>query len=160
MAVAVERVETATGAITAAKGFVAAGIHAGIRRTKLDLAIVRSLEPTVGAGMFTANRVQAAPVLVSKAHLAQTQPQVVVINSGVANAATGKQGELDALATAAETAALLDLDPEPVLFLSTGVIGAKLPMERLLAGLAEAADGLSAAGGADAALAILTTDTH
>jgi glutamate N-acetyltransferase/amino-acid N-acetyltransferase len=158
MAVAVERIETATGAITAAKGFVAGGVHAGIRRSKLDLAVVRSTEPAVGAGMFTANRVQAAPVLVSKAHLAQAQPQAVVINSGVANAATGKQGELDALATAAEAAGLLDLDPEQVLVLSTGVIGAKLPMERLLAGLAEIE--LSPDGGADAAQAILTTDTH
>ena len=67
-------------------------------------------------------------VLVSKAHLAQTQPQAIVINSGVANAATGKQGELDALATAAETAELLDLEARQVLVLSTGVIGAKLPM--------------------------------
>jgi glutamate N-acetyltransferase/amino-acid N-acetyltransferase len=160
MAVAVERVEQATGAVTAPKGFVAAGVHAGIRRSKLDLAIVRSTEPAVGAGMFTANRVQAAPVLVSKAHLVQAQPQAVVINSGVANAATGKQGELDALATAAEAAELLDLDPEQVLVLSTGVIGAKLPLERLLAGLGEAAATLSDEGGADAAEAILTTDTH
>src|SRR6266700_3480651 len=114
MAVAVQRIETATGAITAAKGFVAAGVHAGIRRSKLDLAVIRSTEPAVGAGMFTANRVQAAPVLVSKAHLAQAEPQAVVINSGVANAATGKQGELDALETAAEVAALLGLDPEQV----------------------------------------------
>src|SRR5919201_6423262 len=138
MAVAVERVETVTGAITAAKGFVAAGVHAGIRRTKLDLAIVRSTEPAVGAGMFTANRVQAAPVLVSKAHLAQAQPQAVVINSGVANAATGRQAELDALATAAEAARLLELDADQVLVLSTGVIGAPLPLGKVLAGLADA----------------------
>jgi glutamate N-acetyltransferase/amino-acid N-acetyltransferase len=110
--------------------------------------------------MFTANRVQAAPVLVSKAHLAQAQPQAVVINSGVANAATGKQGELDALATAAETAALLGLDATQVLVLSTGVIGVKLPMERLLAGLGELAPALSVDGGAEAAEAILTTDTR
>jgi glutamate N-acetyltransferase/amino-acid N-acetyltransferase len=160
MAVAVPRVENATGAVTAAKGFVAAGVHAGIRRSKPDLAVVRSTEPAVGAGMFTANRVQAAPVLVSKAHLAQAQPQAVVINSGVANAATGKQGELDALATAAEAAELLELDPEQVLVLSTGVIGAKLPMERLLAGLGEVTAALSPDGGAEAAEAILTTDTH
>ncbi len=159
MAVAV-RPRCATGAVTAAPGFVAGAVHAGIRRSKLDLAIVRSTEPAVGAGMFTANRVQAAPVLVSRAHLAQAEPQAVVINSGVANAATGRQGELDALATAAEAGELLGLDPEQVLVLSTGVIGAKLPMERLLAGLADAAAALSGAGGADAAEAILTTDTH
>jgi glutamate N-acetyltransferase/amino-acid N-acetyltransferase len=158
MAVAVERTKVATGAITAAKGFTAGAVHAGIRKAKLDLAVVRSTVPAVGAAMFTVNRVQAAPVLVSKAHLAQTQPQAVVINSGVANAATGKQGELDALATAAETAALLGLEPEQVLVLSTGVIGVKLPMPKLLAGLNEIE--LTAGGGAEAAEAILTTDTH
>jgi glutamate N-acetyltransferase / amino-acid N-acetyltransferase len=158
MAVAVQRIVSATGAVTAAKGFVAGGVHAGIRRTKLDLAIVHSTEPAVGAGMFTANRVQAAPVVVSKAHLAQAEPQAIVINSGVANAATGKQGELDALATAAETAALLGLDAEQVLVLSTGVIGAKLPMPKLLAGLSQIA--LTSEGGGVAAEAILTTDTH
>jgi glutamate N-acetyltransferase / amino-acid N-acetyltransferase len=158
MAVAVERTNVVTGAITAAKGFAAGAVHAGIRKSKLDLAIVRSTVPAVGAAMFTANRVQAAPVLVSKAHLAQAEPQAVVINSGVANAATGKQGELDALATAAETGALLGLDPEQVLVLSTGVIGVKLPMPKLLAGLA--AIELMPEGGEDAAQAILTTDTY
>jgi glutamate N-acetyltransferase / amino-acid N-acetyltransferase len=158
MAVAVERTNVVTGAVTAAKGFAAGAVHAGIRKSKLDLAIIRSTVPAVGAAMFTANRVQAAPVLVSKAHLAQAEPQAVVINSGVANAATGKQGELDALATAAETGALLGLDPEQVLVLSTGVIGVKLPMPKLLAGLAEIE--LAPEGGEDAAQAILTTDTH
>jgi glutamate N-acetyltransferase / amino-acid N-acetyltransferase len=157
MAVAVARPEIATGAVTAAKGFVAGAVHAGIRRSRLDLAVVRSTVPAVGAGMFTANRVQAAPVLVSKSHLAQSQPQAIVINSGVANAATGKQGELDALATAAESARLLGIDPEQVLVLSTGVIGVKLPMERLLAALGDVQ--LSPEGGAQAAEAILTTDT-
>jgi glutamate N-acetyltransferase / amino-acid N-acetyltransferase len=158
VAVAVERVQTATGAVTAARGYVAGAVRAGIRRSRLDLAVVRSAVPAVGAGMFTANRVQAAPVLVSKAHLAQAEPQAVVINSGVANAATGKQGELDAVATAGEAASLLGLDAEQVLVLSTGVIGAKLPMPKLLAGLAGLE--LSPAGGADAAEAILTTDTY
>jgi glutamate N-acetyltransferase / amino-acid N-acetyltransferase len=157
MAVAVARPEVVTAAVTAAQGFVAGAVHAGIRRSRLDLAVLRSTVPAVGAGMFTANRVQAAPVLVSKSHLAHSQPQAVVINSGIANAATGKQGELDALATAAEAARLLGLDPEQVLVLSTGVIGAKLPMERLLAGLADIE--LTPEGGAEAAEAILTTDT-
>src|SRR5581483_5466557 len=98
------RPQAAVGAVTAAKGFVAGAVHAGIRKAKLDLAVVRSTEPAVGAGMFTAHRVQAAPVLLSKAHLAKAEPQAVVINSGVANAATGKQGDLDALATAWEAA--------------------------------------------------------
>jgi len=110
--------------------------------------------------MFTANRVQAAPVLVSRAALAAAEPQAVVINSGVANAATGERGELDALATAAEAARLLDLQAEEVLVLSTGVIGAPLPLEKVLAGLQHAVPSLGAAGGGDAAEAILTTDTR
>ena len=158
MAVAVERKNVVTGAITAPKGFVAGAVHAGIRRTKLDLAVVRSTIPAVGAAMWTANRVQAAPVLVSKAHLEQAEPQAVVINSGVANAATGEQGKLDALATTAEAASLLGLDPEQVLVLSTGVIGVRLPMPKLLAGLATLE--LTGDGGAEAAKAILTTDTY
>ena len=102
--------------ITAAAGFVASGVHARIRREKKDLAIVRSLPHATGAAMWTRNRVQAAPVLVSKAHLELAQPQAVVINSGVANALTGERGELDALCTAAEAtkpAAAVTLTPAP-----------------------------------------------
>ena len=85
--------------------------------------------------MFTVNQVLAAPVIVSKEHLAVAEPQAIVINSGVANAATGERGELDALATAAEAGRLLDLYSEEVLVLSTGVIGTLLPLEKVLAGL-------------------------
>ena len=146
--------------VTAARGFAAAGIHAGIRRKGKDLAVVRSTVPAVGAAMFTVNQVQAAPVVVSKAHLDSAEPQAIVINSGVANAATGERGELDALATAAEAGRLLDLEADEVLVLSTGVIGALLPLEKVLHGLREASAELDASGGADAAEAILTTDTR
>jgi glutamate N-acetyltransferase / amino-acid N-acetyltransferase len=146
--------------VTAAKGFVASGVHAGIRRKGLDLAVVRSSVPATGAAMFTVNQVQAAPVVVSKQHLEHAQPQAIVINSGVANAATGERGELDALATAAEAGRLLDLYAEDVLVLSTGVIGALLPLEKVLGGLRRAVPALSTAGGPDAAEAILTTDTR
>jgi glutamate N-acetyltransferase / amino-acid N-acetyltransferase len=146
--------------VTAPKGFVASGVAAGIRKEGLDLAVVRSLEPAVGTAMFTRNRVQAAPLVISRAHLAEAEPQAVVINSGVANAATGTRGELDALATAAEAGRLLDLHAEKVLVLSTGVIGALLPLEKVTAGLARAVPALSPDGGPDAAAAILTTDTH
>jgi len=145
--------------VTAAKGFVAAGVHAGIRHSKLDLAIVRSTEPAVGAGMWTRNRVQAACVTVNREHMELAEPQAVVVNSGVANSATGERGKLDALATAAEAGRLLDLDAEHVLVLSTGVIGVPLPMGKLLPGLGAAARALSAEGGDDAAAAIMTTDT-
>ncbi len=146
--------------VTAPQGFVAAGVHAKIRKEKRDLALVRSLAPATGAAMWTQNRVLAAPVVVSKRHLELAQPQAVVVNSGVANAATGEQGLADATATAAHAASLLGLQPEQVIVLSTGVIGAPLPMERILAGLDDAAAALTADGGADAAEAILTTDTR
>jgi len=145
--------------VTAAKGFVAAGVHAQIRKEKRDLAIVRTTTTGTGAAMWTQNRVLAAPVIVSKQHLELTEPQAVVINSGIANAATGEQGIADAKATAARTAHLLGLEPAQVIVLSTGVIGAPMPMERVLAGVDAAAAALTENGGADAAEAILTTDT-
>jgi glutamate N-acetyltransferase/amino-acid N-acetyltransferase len=147
--------------VTAARQFVASGIHCGIRRGATpDLAVVRSLAPATGAAMFTANRVQAAPVVVSREHLELAEPQAVVVNSGVANAATGARGELDARATAAEAARLLGVSTEEVLVLSTGVIGAPLPLGNVLTGLRAATAALAADGDDDAATAILTTDTR
>jgi glutamate N-acetyltransferase/amino-acid N-acetyltransferase len=146
--------------VTAAKGFSASGVAVGIRRReRRDLAIVRSLVPAVGAAMFTRNKVQAACLQVCRENLGLAEPQAVVINSGVANAATGERGVLDALATTAEAARLLNLDAEEVLPLSTGVIGARLPLHKLLPGLIPAVAALSEDGGADAAEAIMTTDT-
>ena len=85
--------------------------------------------------MFTTNRVQAAPVIVSRAHLELAEPQAVVVNSGSANAATGRRGELDAIATASEASRLLDLDVEEVLVMSTGVIGVRIAFDKMLSGL-------------------------
>src|SRR5947209_13422891 len=101
--------------VTAPKGFTAAGVHARIRKDKRDVAIVRSATPGTGAAMWTQNRVLAAPVVVSKRHLELTQPQAVVVNSGIANAATGAQGEADAIATAELAAQLLGLQPEEII---------------------------------------------
>jgi glutamate N-acetyltransferase/amino-acid N-acetyltransferase len=147
--------------VTAAMGFVASGVEARIKREgRKDLAIVRSVPPATGAAMFTRNRVQAACLEVTREHLSLAEPQAVVVNSGVANAATGERGRLDALATAAEAGRLMDLDAEQVLVLSTGVIGARLPMHRLLPALEPAVAALDADGGGDAAAAIMTTDTR
>jgi glutamate N-acetyltransferase / amino-acid N-acetyltransferase len=147
--------------VTAAKSFVASGVACGIRKNgRRDVAIVRSLVPATGAAMFTTNRFLAAPVVVSREHLELKQPQAIVANSGVANAATGDQGVADARATAVETARMLGLEPEEVIVLSTGVIGAPLPMEKLLNGVREAALHLSHTGGATSAEAIMTTDTR
>ena len=147
--------------VTAAKGFVAGGVHCGIRKGgKRDLALVRSLVPATGAAMFTTNRFLAAPVVVSREHLELAQPQAVVANSGVANAATGERGVANARATAVETARLLGIEPEEVIVLSTGVIGAPLPLEKVISGVQKAALHLSRWGGATAAEAIMTTDTR
>ena len=144
--------------VTAARGFEASGVHAGIRRSGRDLALVRSVVPAVGGAVWTTNQVLAAPVVVSKRHLEAAEPQAVVVNAGVANAATGTAGLADAERTSQEAADQLGLDAEQVLVLSTGVIGVPLPIEKVLAGLREAATSLDANGGADAAEAILTTD--
>jgi glutamate N-acetyltransferase/amino-acid N-acetyltransferase len=143
--------------VTAASGFAASGVHAGIRRSGPDLAIVRSIAPAVGAAVWTTNRIQAAPVVVSKGHLEHAEPQAVVINAGVANAATGEAGIADAKETAAAVADELDLVPEQVVVLSTGVIGVPLPMGRIHTGVRDAAASLGPEGLA-AARAILTTD--
>jgi glutamate N-acetyltransferase / amino-acid N-acetyltransferase len=144
--------------VTAAKGFVAGAVHCGIRKQdRLDLALVRSTVPATGAGMFTVNRVQAAPVLVSKEHLELAQPQAIVANSGIANAATGVQGRATARAMTTAAAAKLGLAPEQVLVLSTGVIGTPLPLAKVISGIdaVELGD-----HGVDAAEAIMTTDTQ
>jgi glutamate N-acetyltransferase / amino-acid N-acetyltransferase len=146
--------------VTAAQGFVAAGVHAGIRRDRKDVALLLAASGATGAAMWTQNRVQAAPVVVSKANLELAEPRAVVVNSGVANAATGAQGIADAIATAEHAAGILGLAPEEVIVLSTGVIGAPLPLECVCAGVDAAAAQLAADGGVDAAEAILTTDTH
>ena len=145
--------------VTAAPGFAAAGVSAGIRPSgKPDVALVRALVPAVGCAMWTTNRVQAAPVTVSRRHLAEAQPQAVVVNAGVANAATGLAGEEDAEQTAVHAAAVLGLRPAEIVVLSTGVIGPRLPLAKVLAGVDEAAVVLSPDGGPAAAEAILTTD--
>jgi glutamate N-acetyltransferase/amino-acid N-acetyltransferase len=145
--------------VTAAPGYAAAGVSAGIRPSgKPDVALVSALVPTVGCALWTQNRVQAAPVVVSRRHLAVAEPQAVVVNAGVANAATGRPGEEDAERTAAHAADRLGLAPEQVIVLSTGVIGPRLPLGKLLAGVDEAAVALSPDGGPAAAGAILTTD--
>ena len=144
--------------VTAAKGFVAAGVECGIRRKGRDLALVHSTTGSVGAAVWTTNRVQAAPVVVSKHHLESAEPRAVVVNAGVANAATGEAGIADARRTAEEVASSLGIQAEEVVVLSTGVIGVPLPMERVLSGVREAAAFLAADGADAAAEAILTTD--
>ncbi|MFI6004416.1 bifunctional glutamate N-acetyltransferase/amino-acid acetyltransferase ArgJ [Streptomyces sp. NPDC051366] len=147
--------------VTAARGFTAAGIAAGIKQNgNRDLALVVNNGPrSAAAGVFTSNRVQAAPVQWSRQILADGEIRAVVLNSGGANACTGPQGFQDTYATAEKAAERLGLDAADVAVCSTGLIGVPLPMDRILAGVESAATRLSESGGEDAAVAVMTTDT-
>ncbi|OEU88754.1 N-acetylglutamate synthase [Streptomyces abyssalis] len=147
--------------VTAAKGFTAAGVAAGIKESGgEDLALVVNNGPRrAAAGVFTANRVKAAPVLWSQQVLKGGAVSAVVLNSGGANACTGPLGFQDTHATAEQAASVLGLGAGEIAVCSTGLIGTRLPMDRLLPGVEEAAGRLSEYGGEKAALAIKTTDT-
>ena len=147
--------------VTAARGFRAAGVAAGIKSTgAADLALVVNDGPAdAAAAVFTNNRVQAAPVLWSRQVLTTGRLRAVVLNSGGANACTGPEGFGDTHATAERVAAALALGAAQVAVCSTGLIGERLPMHVVLSGVDKAAAALSRAGGPDAARAIMTTDT-
>ncbi|MFE2726899.1 bifunctional glutamate N-acetyltransferase/amino-acid acetyltransferase ArgJ [Kitasatospora sp. NPDC059327] len=147
--------------VTAAKGFRAAGVTAGIKASGTpDLALVVNDGPSpAAAGVFTGNRVKAAPVLWSEQVLKGGRVAAVVLNSGGANACTGPLGFQDTHATAEKVAEELKLSAGEVAVASTGLIGVRLPMDILLPGVALAARELDAAGGEAAAIAIKTTDT-
>ncbi|MFC9327674.1 bifunctional glutamate N-acetyltransferase/amino-acid acetyltransferase ArgJ [Kitasatospora sp. NPDC057015] len=147
--------------VTAAKGFRAAGVTAGIKASGTpDLALVVNDGPSLAAaGVFTSNRVKAAPVLWSEQVLKGGRLSAVVLNSGGANACTGPLGFQDTHATAEKVAEELKLNAGEVAVASTGLIGLRLPMDILLPGITTAAEALSADGGEAAAIAIKTTDT-
>ncbi|MCX5458134.1 bifunctional glutamate N-acetyltransferase/amino-acid acetyltransferase ArgJ [Streptomyces albidoflavus] len=147
--------------VTAAQGFTAAGIAAGIKANgNPDLALVVNTGPRrSAAGVFTANRVKAAPVLWSEQVVKGGQVAAVVLNSGGANACTGPQGFQDTHATAEKAAEILGEGAGDIAVASTGLIGELLPMDKLLPGVETAAAALSAHGGEKAAIAIKTTDT-
>ena len=151
------------GGVTAAAGFQAAGVEAAIKyKDRKDMALVYSEVPCVAAGTFTTNVVKAAPVVWDR-KLVEESPfvQAVVVNSGIANACTGKQGMDCCRAESACAGELLGVPAEAVLVASTGVIGMQLPLDRLKEGIRKLtetkAEGPEA--GADAAKAIMTTDT-
>jgi glutamate N-acetyltransferase/amino-acid N-acetyltransferase len=150
-----------TQGVTAAQGFRAAGVAAGISKPdKKDVALVASDGPWyVAAGVFTTNRFAAAPIHWSRQVLANHQLRGVVLNSGGANACTGAQGDADAAQMAHLAAQALGCQPQQVAVCSTGLIGELLPMQRVADGIAQAGAALSPQGGADAARAIMTTDT-
>jgi glutamate N-acetyltransferase / amino-acid N-acetyltransferase len=147
--------------VTAARGFRAAGVAAGIKQSgNRDVAIVINDGPSAAAaGVFTANRVKAAPVLWTEQVLSGGQVRAVVLNSGGANACTGPAGFQDTHKTAEHLAQALDISAGEVAVCSTGLIGERLPMNALLGGVDLAVTGAEFEGGPDAADAIRTTDT-
>lgn len=154
-----ERIE---GGVTAAKGYQAVGILAGIKKNKKDMAMIYSPKPCVTAGTFTTNVVKAAPVKWDcKLVYEYETARVVVVNSGVANACTGKEGYRYCEETAETAAKELGIQPHEVLVASTGVIGQQLPMDLLKTGIKTMVPLLShsQAAGVQAAEAIMTTDT-
>jgi len=149
-----------TGGVTAARGFRAAGVSAGIKANGLDLALLVSDTSATAAGVFTTNRAQAAPVIVSREHLRLSGGVVrgVIVNSGCANACTGDEGLQVARDMAADTARLIGCPAHQVLVASTGVIGVALPLAKVRDRLPQAIHTLGADQGPTAARAIMTTD--
>ncbi|KUO69951.1 MAG: hypothetical protein APF77_13820 [Clostridia bacterium BRH_c25] len=146
--------------ITDVPYFKASGVSSGIKNSgKKDLCVIYSEKKSVAAAVFTTNKVKAAPVLLNMEHIQSENTQAIVVNSGNANACTGKQGQKDANTMAELTAALLDIPSDSVLVASTGVIGLHLPMHCIESGIRNACENLSYDGGKDAAQAIMTTDT-
>ncbi|MCX5750321.1 MAG: bifunctional glutamate N-acetyltransferase/amino-acid acetyltransferase ArgJ [Candidatus Saganbacteria bacterium] len=148
------------GGVTAPRGFLAAGLSAGIKQSgKPDLALIYSLLPCIASGVFTVNKMKAAPVLVSIEQITKAPSiQAIIANAGNANCATGKQGLCDAWKMVELTAEELDLLSSQVLVTSTGSIGKMLPMERVTRGIKHVVKRLSPKGGMQAARAIMTTD--
>ena len=145
--------------VTAPQGFEAAGIHCGIKKPGiLDLALVVSTVAGPIAGVFTKNRVAAAPVILDRRHLRQRRGRAIIVNSGNANACTGAKGLRAAVAMAAAIGKSLAIPVNQVFVGSTGVIGRVLPIDRVQAGIPTLIAKLSRTGGRQAAQAILTTD--
>lgn len=152
--------ELIEGGVTAARGFRACGVEAGIKyKSRKDMALVVADAPAAVAAVYTTNKVEAAPVQIDRERTRSGQAQAVVVNSGCANACTGETGLKNASEMARVTAEALGIDEKLVLVCSTGVIGVNLPMDRIAAGAKLAAGSLSRTGGHDAACAIMTTDT-
>lgn len=152
--------EYVEGGVTAAQGFRACGVAAGIKyQDRKDLALVVADTPAAVAAVYTTNKVAAAPVRIDRERTRSGRAQAVVVNSGCANACTGETGLNDAREMARLAAVALGIDEQLTLVCSTGVIGVHLPMPRVAAGVELAAKALSRTGGDDAAHAIMTTDT-
>ncbi|MGN0854101.1 MAG: bifunctional glutamate N-acetyltransferase/amino-acid acetyltransferase ArgJ [Kiritimatiellia bacterium] len=157
-----QKVRIVKGGVCSAKGFRAAGVGAEIKyKGRNDVALIVADEPCVAAAVFTTNKVAAAPVVYDRDIIRSGKAQVILANSGCANACTGRQGLEDAQLSALATAGELSVKPGHVLVASTGVIGRRLPVARLLAGMRAAKRllGASYEHGLAAEKAVMTTDT-
>ena len=151
----------AKAGVTFPKGFQAAGVKAGIKKSgNLDVAVIYTEKEAAAAGTFTKNAVAAAPVHVSKKVVATHAAHAIVANAGCANACTGAQGEKDAAAMQQIAANALGCTPDDVIVGSTGIIGQLLPMDKVEQGIKAAVKELSVDGSMDAGNAIITTDTY
>ena len=158
-----QKIKSIKGGVCSAKGFRAAGVAAEIKyKGRNDVALIVADEPCAAAAVFTTNKVAAAPVVYDREIVKSGRIQAILANSGCANACTGSAGLKDAELSALVTAGELGIDPKLVLVASTGVIGRRLPMDRLLAGAKSAVKSLgrTAAHGLDAEKAVMTTDTR
>ncbi|MDI6780851.1 MAG: bifunctional glutamate N-acetyltransferase/amino-acid acetyltransferase ArgJ [bacterium] len=154
-------IQQISGGITAPNGFLASGVCCGLKTSGNDLAIIYSQKSSVAAAVFTANRFQAAPISISKQHLASASTiQAIVANSGCANCATGEQGLKDAQRMTEVVAAGINISADSVLVASTGKIGTFLMMDRIETGINNALSLLAKDGNLSAAEAIMTTDTR
>lgn len=151
----------ANGGITSPQGFLASGIHCGLKKSnfKKDLALIYSEVPAAAAGVYTKNKVKGAPIYITKEHLSNKKAQAIIINSGNANTCNGEDGLYKAKKTAQVQAKALNLKTDSILVASTGVIGVPLNIDAIKNGIPLLTEKLSKSGSNDAASAIMTTDT-
>lgn len=149
------------GGVTSPKGFLASGIHCGLKKNslKMDLALIYSEVPACAAGVYTKNKVKGAPIYITKEHLSNKKAQAIIINSGNANTCNGEDGLYKAKKMAQVQAKALGIKTDEVLVASTGVIGVPLNIDAIKSGIPLLTEKLSVTGGNDASSAIMTTDT-
>ncbi len=153
----------ANNTITSPKGFLAVGMHCGIKKSgKYDLGLLVCPDGARAAAVFTTNKISSAAVQVSKKHIKSSKIYAVIVNSGNANACTGQEGIKNAIKMCSQIATLIETDPHNVLVASTGIIGRQLPIEKIKAGITNVTARLNstASAGLDFAKAIMTTDTR
>jgi len=148
------------GGVTAPKGFLASGVYCGLKKAKMDLALIYSETKCDAAAAYTTNLVKGQPIQVTAEHLENGKAQAVIVNSGNANTCTGEEGKQKAFQMAGFIATETGIDKTDVIVASTGVIGVQLPIEKVEAGVPELVAKMSKEGHVDASNAILTTDTR